>query len=579
MADENPLTSFIKEEKLGDGGSLIRLNLRLFRGFPLFLRLLPLSIVAIVASSAAPSFFRWYAGGFSEQTRPVRIPVVGIPLAFTLRGMVWITLAATVCRIAAWALFEMSAMWSTQSLHSRMVRSLSRTRTTYFDENPSGRLINRLIRDYDEVRGTAVIFVGDLFNASIEVLGIAVVASLASPWAALMLLPLLAAFSYIQYQRSGMLDHARALSAVATSRVLGRKTDLIEGRGIFLLFGQSRTLLLRMSRSFGDYVRASALTVFIDTWLSFWIRFSAEVFSLAVLLLLAFALTRHRVDATLAGVIISSLFGITASIGWLDFATGMVSRSTPHLRRVFEIIDLPPEEHEEREARKEGAPLSKTSPPLRGDLVFDDYSMSYRRDTPVILSGLNLRFEEGSKTALVGRTGSGKTSITQALLRMVYVRGGDVRFGGQSIYECDVQDYRRSFGVVPQFPYLFSGTVRSNLDRQGALESGALEAALEAVGLSYPLDQPVNEGGQNLSLGERQLICLARVIAARKPIILMDEPTSGLDPETDARVSRIFRSAFRDRTVITIAHRRESLGSYDRIVELSGGKVIREGTP
>lgn len=573
--------SFIKDEKVSTGASgsgLLALNWRFFRSLPLFLRLFPLSCLAILASSAAPSVFRWYSGKLSSHSAPERIAWLGGHLEFTLTGLVLITGLGIALRIAAWALFEISGMWSTQGIHSRMVEALSHARTTFFDENPSGRLINRLVRDYDEVRSTAVIFVGDFFNASVEMLGIAVIASLASPWAGLMILPLFGIFASIQYQRSAMLGHARALSAVATSRVLGRKTDLIEGREIFLLYGQVERLLQRMEASFREYVSASVLTVLVETWASFWIRISAEIFSLGTLVFLAFAISRHHVDATIAGVIISALFGITASIGWLDFATSLISRSAPHLQRVFEFVDLPPEEFEER-AREPDPDTAPGAGPGSRCISFERYTMSYRRDTPVILRELELRIPLGARTALVGRTGSGKTSVLQALLRMVYVHSGDIRIDGCSVFGQEIAELRRQFGVVPQAPYLFAGTVRSNLDRLGTIPSSRLQAALEQVGLAYRLEHEVAEGGLNLSVGERQLVCLARVIAAERPIILMDEPTSGLDPETDARVSRIFATAFRRKTVVTIAHRRESLGGYDRLVEFSAGRVVWEGRP
>jgi ABC-type multidrug transport system fused ATPase/permease subunit len=284
-------------------------------------------------------------------------------------------------------------------------------------------------------------------------------------------------------------------------------------------------------------------------------------------------------NAALAGVVISSLFGITGSIGWLDFATSLISRSAPHVRRVFEFVDLPREEQEERVSGPLVTPETFAAPharqELEGDLIFENYTMSYRKDTPVILHSLNLRLARGCKTAMIGRTGSGKTSIIQALLRMVYVHRGDIRIGERSIYSMDLYELRRLFGVVPQLPYLFAGNVRSNLDRLGDLPDHTLSHALESVGLNLALKHPVTEGGSNLSLGERQLVCLARVIAAERSIILMDEPTSGLDPETDARIHHVLKTAFQGRTVITIAHRPESLGNYDRVVELQGGKLLK----
>jgi ABC-type multidrug transport system fused ATPase/permease subunit len=191
------------------------------------------------------------------------------------------------------------------------------------------------------------------------------------------------------------------------------------------------------------------------------------------------------------------------------------------------------------------------------------------------LNALNVNIPLGSKTALIGRTGSGKTSVIQSLLRMVYVREGDIRIDNHSIFDMDVRELRKLFGVVPQSPYLFAGTIRTNLDRIGTLSAGTLERAMEAVQLNFPLDHAISEGGQNLSVGERQLVCLARVIAAGRSIILMDEPTSGLDRETDARIGMVLENALKGKTVITIAHRMQSLQRYDRIIEMQAGQVVR----
>lgn len=558
-------TQFIKEETQRSSLSAWQANLRLFRSLPLFLKLFPVSLICIVFSSAAPSLFRWYSGKLSN----------GEP-NFTLERLWILTGLAIFFRIGAWMTFEMSGMWASQSIHQQMVDRLSHTRTTYFDENPSGRLINRLIRDFDEVRSTAIIFAGDLLNAFIEVLSIAIVASFAHPIAGFLIIPLMTLFSYIQKNRALMLSHSRLLSAVATSHVIARQTDLIEGREIFLLYGKSKLLLKRMKNSFRTYLQASVLNAQIDTWGSFWIRFSAESFSFLVILLVAFAIHAHQIDATLTGVIISSLFGITASMGWLDFATGLISRSVPHIERVFEIIDLPSEEKEERADSfvLKSPPIAVpkfTSPPL---IEFKGYTMSYRKDSPIILNDLDLRIESGKRTALIGRTGSGKTSVTQALLRMVYVHHGDILMNGQSIFDFDVRELRKLFGVIPQSPYLFAGDLRSNLDLTESISEQTLQKALDAVGLNFSLADTVREGGQNFSQGERQLVCLARVIATDKPFVIMDEATSGLDPETDAKITQLLKQELAEKTVITIAHRTETIQNYDRVVELSHGKVI-----
>lgn len=564
-------SEFITQENQTSSHSAWEGNRRLFASLPLFLKLLPLSIILILLSSAAPAVFRWYSGQLSNSAP-----------GFTLAQLWVLTGAAILARIFAWVTFELSGMWDSQHIHRQMVTSLANTRTTYFDENPSGRLINRLISDFNQVRSTAIIFIGDLLNASIEVLAIGIVAAFAHPLASLFILPLFFIFFYIQRHRSVMMSHARFLSAIGTSQILARQSDLIEGREIFLLYGKSELLLKRMKQSLRTYLQASVLGAQIEAWGSFWIRFAAEGFSFIVLIFIAFAIHHQKIDVTLAGVIISSLFGITASIGWLDFATAFVARSLPHIDRVFEIVDLPHEEKEESKTPRTGTPLAAPQFSKTPDLVFKNYTMSYRSDSPVILNELNLTIEAGKRTALIGRTGSGKTSLTQALLRMVYVHAGEIVFReGEketSLFDYPVRELRKLFGVIPQSPYLFAGTLRDNLDLTQTIEASKLSAALEAVGLKLSLDHAILEGGQNLSQGERQLVCLARVIAADKPFIMMDEATSGLDPETDARITHLLKHELAGKTVITIAHRTETIQHYDRVIELAHGQLVSSTT-
>ena len=555
--------AFIKEEKRTHTleGSL-KLNLRLFKSLPLFRKLFPISITLIVLSSAAPSVVRWYSGKFASGEA-----------SFSIADLIWLVILAIFFRITAWMSFEMSGMWSAQIVHSQMIRALSNTRTTYFDENPSGRLINRLVIDFDEVRMTAIIFAGDLFNAIVEIFSVAVVGMFASPFVFLLVAPLLFTFFYIHHFRSAMLSHARRLSAVATSHVLARQTDIIEGREIFVLYGKSQRLLQQMAKSLRKYAQASLLMAHIDAWGSFWIRFTAEVFSFSVLIFLIFAMSHHHVDEAWTGVIISSLFGITGSMGWLDFATSLISRSVPHLERVYEIVDLPKEESEEKAVRE------SDNLPASSDLTLKNYAMSYRKDSPLIFKDLNLTFKTGLKTALIGRTGSGKSSLIQALFRMVHVQNGNIFMNGESVFDIPIREYRKRFAMIPQSPYLFEGTLHSNLDPSHEIARSRLQSSLDAVGLKFSLEHKILEEGKNLSQGERQLVCLARAIASDKLFLILDEATSGLDPETDARIMQVLRQEFKNKTVITIAHRLDTIKDYDWVIELGQGELVREGPP
>jgi ABC-type multidrug transport system fused ATPase/permease subunit len=254
-------------------------------------------------------------------------------------------------------------------------------------------------------------------------------------------------------------------------------------------------------------------------------------------------------------------------------------------RRVFTLVDLPAEVDCERAGRRPAAAAAAaaaaTAAPVPGELTagkaqplrFVDFSMSYRPGGREALHGVELTLPPGRRVGLVGRTGSGKSSLIQALLRMVHVTRGDILVGERSIYELDLEQWRALFAIVPQSPHLFAGTVRGNLDRLGLFGDDLLRLALGRVGLSFEPEMTIAPGGANLSLGERQLLCMARALLVQRPFLILDEPTSAMDNLTDARVQAALREVSRDVTVLTIAHRLETIASYDLIVEMSDGRV------
>ncbi len=234
----------------------------------------------------------------------------------------------------------------------------------------------------------------------------------------------------------------------------------------------------------------------------------------------------------------------------------------------------------EADTESQARPNPMSNIELSGDISFENFSMSYRKGLPRILDGLSLTIPEGKKVGIIGRTGAGKSSLMQSLFRMVYHEAGDIKIGDQSIYGVEVNTVRRHFGVVPQDPYLFAGTIRFNLVGElGDLSDEACRNVLDIVGLKVDLDATVLEGGKDYSVGERQLLCLARLILLEKRYILMDEPTSSLERKTDEKIQQLLETELGDKTVITIAHRLESLEHYDIILEMADGKLLRESTP
>ncbi len=565
---------------------------RFIGGMPLLLRWLPAILTVIALAATAPQFFLWYIGEYVRCAAPPcsahwdRLPDLLLPL--TMPGLMLIAFGGMVFRIVAWIAFELTGMWATNDLHDRMIAALTRARTTYFDETPSGHLINRITGDFSALRFMGIIRIGDLTNTGIEVLATMVLVLLVSPWAGLVLLPVTLLLVWVQLQIGPMLGHAEELGSEATGEMLHRETDIIEGRRMFALYGKEPELLRTLQNAYRRRLDFRLLSARLQAWSQAWTKMIAAVYGFGVMTVVTLAVQQGRISLTLAAVILSALFALGGSFRWLTTCLAFLTETLGNARRVYEIVDLPPEEAGERSGEaispsRPAEPLAAVVPATlavpRGDIVFHNYTAAYRVGMNPVLRGLEVTLAEGKRTGLVGRTGAGKSSIVQALFRMMHVYAGDLTIGGTSVYDVDLIRLRASFGVVPQNPYLFKGTLRQNIDREGGADDAAIGRVLRAAGLTLAPALVIDEGGRNLSLGERQLICLARVLLTDKRVIVMDEPTSAVDPETDAKIQQVLAHELRGRTILTIAHRLQTLVGYDTVVEMEEGRVVRVAPP
>jgi ABC-type multidrug transport system fused ATPase/permease subunit len=223
--------------------------------------------------------------------------------------------------------------------------------------------------------------------------------------------------------------------------------------------------------------------------------------------------------------------------------------------------------------------------------------MRYRPDTPEVLHGVSFAVRGGERVGIVGRTGSGKSSLLVSLFRLVQDAGtsgvGSILIDGVPIHALSLNALRSALSIIPQDPVMFSGTVRSNLDPVGAVKgaspadvAAAMWAALERVGMAEPvrrlpggLDAPVAEFGESLSVGQRQLLCLARVLLRKAKVILLDEATASLDAASDALVQRTLETDFAGVTKLIIAHRLGTIIDSDRVLCMDGGRVAQFGHP
>ncbi|KAJ1564651.1 hypothetical protein HK405_014305 [Cladochytrium tenue] len=246
-----------------------------------------------------------------------------------------------------------------------------------------------------------------------------------------------------------------------------------------------------------------------------------------------------------------------------------------------EYIDIPQEAAYEVPATKPAGEW-----PKNGEIEFRGYSTRYREGLDLVLNGVSFKVRPNEKLGVVGRTGAGKSSLTLSLFRLIEPAGGQILIDGVDVSSLGLFDLRSRMTIIPQDSFLFTGTVRDNLDPFGGCPDERLWAAVEAAGLKPVvqrldggLDSRVLQGGENFSVGQRQLICLARAVLRNSHVLVLDEATAAIDYETDAAIQRTIRELARHATVITIAHRVNTIVDYDRILVLDAGRVVELDSP
>ena len=265
------------------------------------------------------------------------------------------------------------------------------------------------------------------------------------------------------------------------------------------------------------------------------------------------------------------LLGIAAGF-YVNMRVGLTS-----LERVLEYLRIP----------IEPPPTLPSDPPVDqwpkvGQIEFEHLSVRYRKGLPLAVEDLSMVIPSQQKSAIIGRTGSGKSTLILALFRIVEPEGGTIKIDGLDVATLGLDRARGCLNVIPQEPVLHAGSVKHNLDPFGNVGDEGVKQALVRARLPESLiDMQLEKGGSNLSSGERQLLCFARALlnASSRPILVLDEATSNLDVASDAAVQGLLRSEFTGKTILTIAHRLTTIIDYDQLFVMGGGKLLEAGVP
>lgn len=399
--------------------------------------------------------------------------------------------------------------------------------------------------------------------------------ALVVPWL-LLTLPVFIVYLKLSRRYRASAREIKRINAISRSPRFALFKETLSGLVVIRAFGQVEPLQARFARCLDSYVRTFYSSVEINRWFSIRVPLLGSCISLAMGVFTVLAVHYGGLGAGTAGMALTYALGFWEALNWAVRAFSEVESRMTSVERLGAYEVLPKERFVTAPD-----PLPDTKAwPTRGSVTFENVHVRYASHLPDVLKGLTFHVPGGSRVGIVGRTGAGKSTVFQALFRMVEPCSGRILIDGEDVTSIPLDRLRRSLAIIPQNPQLFPGTLRSNIDRFGEHTDAAILDVLQRVHLDefvttlpIGLNTELREGGSNLSLGQRQLLCLARALLIKARIIVLDEATASIDARTDALVQQTLRESCVGMTVLIIAHRLETVMDCDQIIQLSKGRI------
>ncbi|XP_077987886.1 ATP-binding cassette sub-family C member 4-like isoform X2 [Glandiceps talaboti] len=470
------------------------------------------------------------------------------------------------------------AVNASKNLHNKMFLTIMTTFIAFFDTNATGRILNRFSKDVAILDDLLPFSLVDFIQHSLILLGILFVVIVVNPWVLIVTVPLVILFVILRRFYLKTSNSIKRLEGTTRSPVFSQVSTTLQG----LWTIRSAKVEKLMERQFFNHQdkHSSAWFLFLATirWFAICLDWLVVVFIAAVSF--GCVVAAESLDAGFVGLSLAYSLNLIGVFQWCVRASADVESQMISVERVIQYSKLP------AESVTAGTRQPPKTWPSEGAITFTNVTYSYIPESPPRLKRLTVSIRPSEKVGIVGRSGAGKSTVIEALLRMSTPSRGCIRIDGLSTGDITLSSLRNRIAVIPQIPMLFSGTLRMNLDPFKEFPDERLWKVIDLVdlremveGMDLNFDGELCEGGSNLSVGQRQLVCLARAILQETKILVIDEATANIDAATDQKIQKTIKEQFRDCTVLIIAHRLDTVIECDKILVIQDGEVAEFDEP